>query len=71
MSTKFTAGLSRSTVVVGSFRTLGGGVLPGFCFFEPRRLGRSPRSILLEILFLFLAWTTGFWTANGASSSWT
>ena len=53
MGTKFTAKASRCTIVKGNFGTLGGGVLPDFCFLEPRRVGRSPRSTELDIPFLF------------------
>ena len=45
-------------------------VLLGFCFLRPRRLGRSPRSTELDIVFLFLVWTVGFWTTEGVVSSW-
>ena len=39
----------------GNFGTLGGEVLSDFCFLEPRRVGRSPRSTELDIPFLFPA----------------
>ena len=50
--TKFTDGSSRSTIGGVNFGTLRKRVLPDFCFLEPRRLGRSPRSIELDMPFI-------------------
>ena len=69
MGTKFTTEVSRCTVTEGNFGTLEGGVLLDFCFLEPRQVGRSPRSIELDILFPFLVWTLGFWPTKGVASS--
>ena len=71
MGTMLIIGSSKSTVGEVNFGTFGRGFLLGFCFLEPRRLGRSPRFTELEIVFLFPVWTAGFWTTKGVVSSWT
>ena len=51
--------------------TLGIGVLTGFCFLAPRRLGRSSRSTALDIDldFLFPLWMDVTGTTGGAAMS--
>ena len=72
MGTTLTIKSSKSIVRGVNFGILGRRVLLGFCFLRPQRLGRSPRSTELDILFLFPVWMANFWTTKGVVvSSWT
>ena len=72
MGTTLTIKSSKSIVRGVNFGILGRRVLLGFCFLRPQRLGRSPRSTKLDILFLFPVWMANFWTTKGVVvSSWT
>ena len=66
-----TEGSSRFTVGGVNLGTLGIGVLTGFCFLAPRRLGRSSKSTALDIDldFLFPPWMEVTRTTGGVATS--